>query len=376
VTNGPTIESIKVATALAPLPKPISFGEWVMTHREFAVCAIRADTGERGVSFCYTRDAPIAEIVRRNLTPQYVGRPATTPEENFYAAAWSNNAILASGIGYRALSAIDVAAWDLAAKVAGQSIEDYLGGEPRPMPVTAIIGYPPTLTPEQVSEQVTELHAAGWRRFKQPIAATHELTRDRLQAARDTAPDCWLGMDTNWVFKTVDDAVSFIDSVESLKLGWVEDIMPPGNARAIAEVRQRVRTPIAMGDEQGGSYHPEALLTAEAVDVQRIDVTTTGGITRLRSVLDQIAKAGVTFAPHMFPHAHSRVLGAFGYEVPIEWGVPGTGVDQLSDALTQPVVTDGYMEPLPQEEGIGNAISGAWLSEQVLTDPDALAEEL
>jgi len=90
----------------------------------------------------------------------------------------------------------------------------------------------------------------------------------------------------------------------------------------------------------------------------------------------KIAKAGVTFAPHMFPHAHSRVLGAFGYEVPIEWGVPGTGVDQLSDALTQPVVTDGYMEPLPQEEGIGNAISGAWLSEQVLTDPDALAEEL
>jgi L-alanine-DL-glutamate epimerase-like enolase superfamily enzyme len=244
------------------------------------------------------------------------------------------------------------------------------------MPVTAIIGYPPTLTPEQVSEQVAELHAAGWRRFKQPIAGSHELTRDRLQAARDTAPDCWLGMDTNWVFKTVDDAVSFIDSVESLKLGWVEDIMPPGNARAIAEVRRRVRTPIAMGDEQGGSYHPEALLAAEAVDVQRIDVTTTGGITRLRSLLDQIATAGVTFAPHMFPHAHSRVLGALRYEVPIEWGVPGTGVDQLSDALTQPAVTDGYMEPLPQEHGIGNAISGAWLSEQVLTDPDGLAEEL
>jgi L-alanine-DL-glutamate epimerase-like enolase superfamily enzyme len=376
MTPGPTIETIKVATALAPLPKPIRFGEWVMTHREFAVCAIRADTGEHGVSFCYTRDAPIAEIVRRNLAPQYVGRSALTPEENFFAAAWSNNAILASGIGYRALSTVDVAAWDLAAKMAGKPIETYLGGEPRPMPVTAIIGYPPTLTPDQVSEQVSAPHAAGWRRFKQPIAATHDLTRERLQAARDTAPDCWLGMDANWVFKTVDDAVSFIDSIEPLGLGWVEDIMPPGNARAIAEVRSRVRTPIAMGDEQGGSYHPEALLAAGAVDVQRLDVTTTGGITRLRSVLDQIADAGVAFAPHMFPHAHSRVLGALGYEVPIEWGVPGTGVDQLSDALTQPTVTDGYMQPLAQEHGIGNAISGAWLSAQELTDPDGLAEEL
>ena len=38
------------------------------------------------------------------------------------------------------------------------------------MPVTAIIGYPPSLTPEQVAEQVETYLAAGWRRFKQPIA--------------------------------------------------------------------------------------------------------------------------------------------------------------------------------------------------------------
>ena len=70
------------------------------------------------------------------------------------------------------------------------------------MPATAIIGYPPTLTPDEVAKQVETLLEAGWRRFKQPIAATPDETRARLRAARAAmGPDCWLGMDCNWVFK-------------------------------------------------------------------------------------------------------------------------------------------------------------------------------
>src|SRR5204862_5208687 len=129
------------------------------------------------------------------------------PAALHWQAAWSNNAILLSGIGLRALSLVDIAAWDLAARAAEQSITGLLGGERRPLPVTAIIGYPPTLTPPQVASQVEELLAAGWRRFKQPIAATPEDTRARLAAARSVmGPDCWLGMDCNWVFKRAADA--------------------------------------------------------------------------------------------------------------------------------------------------------------------------
>ena len=91
-----------------------------------------------------------------------------------------------------------------------------------------------------------------------------------------------------------------------------------------------------MGDEQGGSYHPESILAHDAVDVERIDVTTYGGITRLRDTLAQIEERGVPFAPHMFAHAHSQVFGALGHDVPIEWGVPGSGVDQFADSLAQP----------------------------------------
>ena len=371
------IESVKVVTVRAPLPQTISFGPWVMKHREFALCRLRTEQGHEGFGFVYTRDAPLAAVVRRNIAPLYVGQPFEDPPALHWQAAWSNNAILPAGIGLRALSLVDLAAWDLAARAAGKSITAYLGGERRPMPVTAIIGYPPSLTPAEVTQQVETYLEAGWRRFKQPIAATLEETRARLRAARSAmGPDCWLGMDCNWVFKSAADAIEFARSIEDVNLGWMEDVVPPGNARMVAEIRRAAPMPIAMGDEQGGSYHPESILAHDAVDVARIDLTTYGGLTRLNETLAQITAAGKPFAPHMFAHVHSQVFGALGHEVPIEWGVPGSGVDQFADSLAQPVVRDGVMEPLPEEPGFGRLYNAAWIAEQIVEDDDGLLAEL
>jgi L-alanine-DL-glutamate epimerase-like enolase superfamily enzyme len=372
-----TITAVDVATIKSPLPMTIRFGPWVMGHREFALCRLRTEAGLEGFGFVYTRDGPIAAIVRRNIRPMLVGQPYDDPAALHWQAAWSNNAILPAGVGLRALSLADLATWDLAARAAGKSITQYLGGERRPMLVTAIIGYPPTLTPVEVTQQVETLMEAGWRRFKQPIAATPEETRARLRAARDAmGPDCWLGMDCNWVFKSAADAIDFAKSIANLELGWFEDVVPPGNARMVAEIRRGSPVPIAMGDEQGGSYHPESLLAHEAVDVARVDVTTYGGITRLRDTLAQMDAAGVPFAPHMFAHVHSQVFSALGHDVPIEWGVPGSGVDQFADSLAQPTVTDGRMEPLAEELGVGRIFNARWMSEQIVEDDDGLIAEL
>jgi L-alanine-DL-glutamate epimerase-like enolase superfamily enzyme len=372
-----TITAVDVATIKSPLPMTIRFGPWVMGHREFALCRLRTEAGLEGFGFVYTRDGPIAAIVRRNIRPMLVGQPYDDPAALHWQAAWSNNAILPAGVGLRALSLADLATWDLAARAARKSITQYLGGERRPMLVTAIIGYPPTLTPVEVTQQVETLMEAGWRRFKQPIAATPEETRARLRAARDAmGPDCWLGMDCNWVFKSAADAIDFAKSIANLELGWFEDVVPPGNARMVAEIRRGSPVPIAMGDEQGGSYHPESLLAHEAVDVARVDVTTYGGITRLRDTLAQMDAAGVPFAPHMFAHVHSQVFSALGHDVPIEWGVPGSGVDQFADSLAQPTVTDGRMEPLAEELGVGRIFNARWMSEQIVEDDDGLIAEL
>jgi L-alanine-DL-glutamate epimerase-like enolase superfamily enzyme len=377
-----TIAELGVATVRAQLPEPIHFGDWVMKHREFALVRIRARSGAEGFGFTLSREGPVAATVAQAIAHHYVGSSfagRADAETTFYRCQGSNLAALSGGIGLRALSIVDLAVHDLLARSAGLSIPRYLGGEPRPLPATAIIGYPPAaMPPDAVREQVRELWAAGWRRFKIPIALPLDYGRDRLLAAREAAgADAWLGMDAAWVFRTVDDAVAFLDEVRDARLAWFEDVFPPGDAEIVADLRARAGgTPIAMGDEQGGSYYPEALLLRSAVDVVRIDLTCMGGITRAQPMIDACERASTAFSPHMFAHVHSQVFGGLGHDVPVEWGVPGTGVDQFADSLRRPAVVDGLMQPLPEQPGFGPLVNPEWLAEQDVDDPDGLIRDL
>jgi hypothetical protein len=80
----------------------------------------------------------------------------------------------------------------------------------------------------------------------------------------------------------------------------------------------------------------------------------------------------------MYPHIHSQVMGALGHtDVPIEWGIPGTGVHPMDDPLSQPIVRDGLMDPLPDLPGFGVLVDRAWIARQSqVTDPDELLADL
>jgi L-alanine-DL-glutamate epimerase-like enolase superfamily enzyme len=362
-------------TIQAQLPAPVIFGEWIMHQREFALVCVTSTDGLRGYAYTLTRDGAVAEQIRKTIARVYVGTEVGTQEQTFTVAWRRSLASHAAGIGLRALSIVDLACWDLAAKSMDRSIAALLGGANRPMPATAIIGYPPAIMgPEETGTQTAELYAAGWRRFKAPVAATPDRTAGRLRAARAAAPDAWLGLDAAWVFDDVDEAAAFVNSVADVGLGWFEDVFPPGDADQLRRLRERTTTPIAMGDEQGGIYYPEALIAREAVDVVRLDLTCMGGISRGRRIINQVLDAGLTFAPHMFGHVHSQVLAALGYtDAPIEWGIPFTGVHPMDDPLTQPTIgADGRMAAMEEAPGFGYLVDPDWVRSQPHEDPDGI----
>lgn len=374
-----TISAVDVMTIAAQLPAPVIFGEWIMHTREFALVRVRTDAGVNGYSYTLTRDGAVAEQIRKTIARVYVGTPISERERTFTIAWRRSLASHAAGIGLRALSIVDLACWDAAAKLADRSIAEFLGGHNAPMPATAIIGYPPgTMGPRETGAQTAKLYAAGWRRFKAPIAATPERTAGRLRAARAAAPDAWLGMDAAWVYEDVETAASFIESIPDVGLGWFEDVFPPGDAGILRRLRDRINVPIAMGDEQGGIYYPEALIAARAVDIIRVDLTCMGGITGGRRVIEQVLDAGLAFAPHMFPHVHSQVMAGLGHtDVPIEWGIPFTGVHPMDDPLPQPtILADGRMAPLPEEPGFGRLVDPDWIRDQPHDDPDGVLDDL
>jgi L-alanine-DL-glutamate epimerase-like enolase superfamily enzyme len=346
-----------------------------MTHRDFALVRVSLEEGADGFAFTLTRNGPVAEAVRL-VRDSYVGRRVESPHRAFVDALGANPQSLSSGVGLRALSLIDLALWDAGARTAGVSIVDVLGGKPRPVPVRAIVGYPPTMNVDEVYRQVGQLWEAGWRQFKMAIAATWQDTYDRLVAARDAAPSGRLALDGAWTFRTVAEAADFCEGLP-VELDWFEDMFLPGNASQIAALRRAVNIPIAVGDEQGGSYYPEALLAADAVDVVRIDATCMGGVSRFLELVADLKKAQVQFSPHMNAHVHARLLNALGVaDVPVEWGVPGTGVDPFADSLEQPVVRDGLMRPLAAAPGFGCLVNSAWLADKAVDDPDHLVASL
>jgi L-alanine-DL-glutamate epimerase-like enolase superfamily enzyme len=369
------IVRVRAATIRHHLPAPISFGTWVIRVREFAVARVDSDGGTTGMAYVLTRDGPVREVVRRTIAPVYEGTLVGSQEETFYRALWSNHAVHAAGIGMRALSVVDLATWDLAARSAGLPIASYLGGQTGPMPATAIVGYPPTIGAAETAEQVGRLWAEGWRRFKLPIAPSVDASVDRLAAAREAAPEGWIGFDANMSFRSAAEVLDFERRVRHLRLGWLEDVVPPGDAAMVRDVRDGSKIPIAMGDDQGGSYHPEALLSAEAVDVLRVDATTNGGVTRLRPILERARAVGIAVSPHMYPHVHSRLLPALGFkDAPVEWGIPGTGVHPMDDGLPQPVVKEGMMQPLDDGPGFGGLVPLRWIEGQEVDDPDGVLD--
>jgi L-alanine-DL-glutamate epimerase-like enolase superfamily enzyme len=183
-----TIAELSVATVRAALPEPIHFGDWVMKHREFALVRVRSQSGLEGCAFTLSREGPVAATIKQAIQHHYVGATVAhqaDAESLFYRCQGSNLAGLSGGIGLRALSIVDLAVHDLLARSAQLPIARYLGAEPQPMPATAIIGYPPgAMPPDAVAAQVQELRAAGWRRYKIPIALPLDYGRDRLLAAR------------------------------------------------------------------------------------------------------------------------------------------------------------------------------------------------
>jgi L-alanine-DL-glutamate epimerase-like enolase superfamily enzyme len=363
------IVAVGAATIRAKLPAPFAFGSWRIAHREYALVSVRARSGVVGRAWTLTRDGPVGTIVEALIAPCYVGRRPDSPDALREAALASNRPILSAGVGLRALSLVDLATWDLAARQRALPIASLLGGQELPLPATAVVGYPPSRDGHDVGAEVEALVRRGWRRFKLPAAATTELTIRRVRAAAVAAAGGSVSLDGAWLFR---DAATVADLLEQLAvpLDWIEDVVPPGDLQSLIALRAMTTTPVAMGDEQGGPHFPDALLAADAVDVVRLDATCMGGLGPFVRASRQVTAAGKLVAPHMLGHIHAPILGALGLaDSPIEWSAPGSGMEPYGESLAAPEVVNGRSMPPNTGPGFGSLVNSDWIADQEIDDP-------
>jgi len=202
------------------------------------------------------------------------------------------------GITMFALSGLDIALWDLAAKAAGQALGQFLGGGPGDGPGRREIpGYASLFRygePEVVAERTRAALAEGYRHIK-----LHEIGEPEVAAAREVAgPAVPIMVDANCPWNPAE-AREMALRLKPYDLHWLEEpIFPPENFAALARLRAETGVPLAAGENACTAFQFQQMFAAGAVDYAQPSVTKVGGVTEFRKVAALARSHGVALMPH------------------------------------------------------------------------------
>ncbi len=217
--------------------------------------------------------------------PAAIGALANDLQRNLHGVGRNGSAMYA-------LSAIDIALWDIAGKVAGLPLYRLLGGGVRQdLPAYAsLLRYG---NPKAVADNTAEALARGYRQIK-----VHEIGEAQIKAARETAgPGVKLMVDCNCPW-SVEQAVGMAQRLAPYDLHWLEEpVWPPENHAGLAEVRRRGKIAVAAG-ENAMIADFKCMFEAGAISYAQPSVTKVGGVSEMRKVITLAESFGVEVVPH------------------------------------------------------------------------------
>jgi L-alanine-DL-glutamate epimerase-like enolase superfamily enzyme len=264
------------------------------------------------------------------------------------------------GVAIQAISAIDIALWDIMGKFYQQPVHVLLGGKWR----DKVRAYASTLfrpTPEAMREATRKYLDEGFTAIKfgwGVFGKDPNMDVRLVEAARKEMGDQKdLLVDTGWfIERTPKQAIQVIHSIEQFKPFFVEEILHPEDYDGYAQVASSVDTLIACGEQEATEWGFEQLIERGKVDILQPDLTRCGGFTVARKIVHMAERANVLVIPHSWSSdlltAASLHLNAFQRRaVFIEFN---TAQGPLSRAMVkQPLkMVDGYVA-VPAGPGLG-----------------------
>ena len=220
-------------------------------------------------------------------SPEEIAALMQQAEVNFHAFGRTGPVMFA-------LSAVDIALWDLLAKAWKQPLWQLLGAKRQKIGVYAsLVSY--GNHPERVAAKVLSTWQAGFRAIK-----LHETAYPAIAAAREILPaDAELMVDVNCPWN-VAEASQQAQALCSLNLGWLEEpVWPPDDLAGLAEVRKQ-GTRIAAGENAAGVQGFVEHFEHGAIDVAQPSVSKVGGITAMLKVFALAKQYHIRVVPHCF----------------------------------------------------------------------------
>ena len=332
-------------------PKPTMTSGGIRTAMDALLVRVDTDEGVTGwgEAFSFATTPVTIPAIRDVVAPLAVGRDPGDIEGLTTALKRRMQNMMHGGPARFAVSALDIALWDIKGKVTGEPIWRLLGG-PKKAHIPAYasllrLGEPATVT--RVTQAAVE---RGYRQIK-----LHEHTIEAVAAARQAiGPDIPLMVDTNCHW-TVEDAITMAQRMKPHDLTWLEEpITPPDDYEAMARVRREGGVPIAAGENLGNPMDVRWMALAGAVDVVQPSVVKLGGITDVWKTIAFAREHGIRPVPHspfIGPGlaATIHLIAAMDDDTPCEHRFCDLEANPLGDACE---AEDGQL-PVPQGPGLG-----------------------
>ncbi len=283
---------IRVPCSIGAPPRAFSGVAWTTLDTLLVRVATDAGLEGWGEGFGHAACPATRRAIETQVAPAILGEDARDIRGLAHRLAQRVHLFGRNGPLTYALSAIDVALWDIAGKEAGVPLWRLLGAAPR----AKLDAYASLLRyedPEMVAAATARAATEGYRAVK-----LHEIGVAQVAAARAVGPDLRLMVDTNCPW-TIEQAVAMARAFQPFGLDWLEEpVWPPEDHAGLARVRREGGVRVAAGENAAGLHDFRHQFEAAALDVAQPSVAKIGGITEMLRVAALAEAFSVRLVPH------------------------------------------------------------------------------
>jgi L-alanine-DL-glutamate epimerase-like enolase superfamily enzyme len=352
--DSPAIEGVTAAVYVIPTDAPEGDGTLAWDSTTMVLVTARAG-GQAGIGWTYASGAA-ATVVAEVLAGVVTGRSAFDVPGAAEAMARALRNIGRSGVGAMAMSAVDVALWDLKARLLGLPVSGLLGGGRRQVPVYGSGGF------TTYDEQQTRDQLSGWvdrdaiPRVKIKIGeswgSNERRDLERIALAREIiGPRTELYVDANGGY-SAGQAVRVAQEMDEFDVTWFEEPVSSQDLAGLAAIRRQVRPDVTAGEYSWSLADSARLIDAGAVDCLQLDVTRCGGITEFLRGAALAAAHNLQISAHCAPNLHAHVGAAVTNLRHVEYFHDHQRIEQLLfDGALSPA--GGSLTPDPGRPGLG-----------------------
>ena len=305
------ITGVDVHVLKSPLEEPFAFSQGWVKQRSATLVEVQTDEGLTGWGEAFAQGLEPPEIaaaaIEHALKPIVLGANPRDTEVLWHRLYHATRDYGRKGSVVAAISAVDIALWDLAGKAAGVPIHQLLGGAFRTRVEPYATGFYRIRGQGEAARLADEAirHAeAGFRMMKVKLGfgIDDDIACMAAIARAIDGRGVALMIDTNHAYGRAD-ALRLGRALCDYDLRWYEEPVAPEDVQGYAEMRAKLAMPIAGGENEHTLYGFRNLFAAGAVDVAQPDLGSCGGITAARHIVALAQAHGVAVNPHVWGSA-------------------------------------------------------------------------